>query len=48
MEEKIVLANLLRKYRVESIGPKTGWVLKTNVTLNLENGWNIRLIPRNL
>jgi cytochrome P450 family 4 len=46
MEMKTVLCNLLRRYKVESVGSMDKWVLHTNITLKLDGGWNVKLNPR--
>ncbi|UYV77812.1 CYP4V2 [Cordylochernes scorpioides] len=46
MEQKIVLANLLRRYRIESLDPRDRVQLTAEMVLRSFNGLRIRLHPR--
>ncbi|CAG7733408.1 unnamed protein product [Allacma fusca] len=46
MEEKVILAHLLRQFRLESIGTKDDIVLTTELILRSKNGLPVRCFPR--
>ncbi len=46
MEIKILAANILRHYKLDTAQGMDTWIIRTNITLNLEGGWNIRLKKR--
>ena len=46
MEEKVVMANLLRNFRIESVDKREDIVMMTEVILRPRDGLRVRLIPR--
>ena len=46
LEEKVVLAQLIRKFRIESIDKRDDIVLMTEVILRPRDGLRVRLHPR--